>query len=231
MDLTVEADETEEPLLARWSVGQGRVVVFTSDADTRWSPDWIRWPGFDGWWAQVVRWAMRPQLSEELFVWVDESRGTPQLILEGELRDPRAELISSSGTEWIPLSLIPTGSRRWQASLEQVPSGWYQLALKGTVPPEAGTAEADAGTPPLFAGRWIQVGTPPASAELTGQPPDEPLLRQIAQMTAGRYGVPDHAFVPPTTTATTHQPLVSWWLPLVILLLLVEIALRGSSML
>ncbi|MBI4003738.1 MAG: VWA domain-containing protein [Candidatus Omnitrophica bacterium] len=219
VDLTVEADDSENPLLARWSVGQGRVAVFTSDADTRWSPDWIRWPGFDGWWAQVVRWAMRPRLSEELFVWVDESRGTPQLILEGELRDPAAELISSSGTQWIPLSLIPTGSRRWQASLEQVPSGWYQLAL------------ADAEAPPLFAGRWIQVGTPPASAELTGQPPDEPMLRQIAQMTAGRYGVPDLAFLPPTTTATTHQPLFSLWLPLVILLLLVDIALRGNSML
>jgi Mg-chelatase subunit ChlD len=231
VDLTVEAEEAQAPLLARWSVGQGRAAVFTSDADTRWSPDWIRWSGFDGWWAQVVRWAMRPRLSEELFVWVDESRGTPQLILEGELRDPRAELVASSGTQGIALSLIPTGAHRWQASLEQVPSGWYQLALKGAVPPEAGTAEADDGAPPLFAGRWIQVGTPPAAAELTGQPADESMLRQIAQMTSGRYGVADLAFVPPTTTATTHQSLVSFLLPLVIVLLLVDIALRGSSML
>jgi len=174
---------------------------------------------------------MRPRLSEELFVRVDESRGTPQLILEGELREPRAELISSSGTERIPLSLIPTRRRRWQASLEQVPSGWYQLALKGTVSPEAGTAQADAGAPPVFAGRWIQVGSPPSSAELAGQPPDEPMLRRIAEVTSGRYGVADLAFVPPTTTATTRQPLFSLWLPLVILLLLVDIALRGSSML
>lgn len=231
VDLMVDAGEGEDPLLARWSVGQGRAVVFTSDADTRWSPDWIRWPGFDGWWAQVVRWAMRPRLSEELFVWMDESRGVPQLILEGKLQDPRAELISPSGSEPLALSLVPTGARRWQASLEQVPSGWYQLALTGGVPVQDGSAEVSAAAPPVFTGRWIQVGSPPASAELAGQPPDESMLRQIAQSTSGRYGVPDMAFVPPTTTATTRQPLISLWLPLVILLLLVDIALRGSSML
>ncbi|MDP3703502.1 MAG: VWA domain-containing protein [Candidatus Omnitrophota bacterium] len=231
VDVTIQSEERQDPLLARWSVGQGRVAVFTSDADTRWSPDWIRWPGFDGWWAQVVRWAMRPRLSEELFAWIDESRGVPQLILEGRLQDPEAELIAPEQTQAHALSLVPTGPRRWQASLDQVPGGWYQLTMKGRAADHAGAGDAVAGESSVFVHRWIEVGTPPATAELSGQPPDESLLRQLAQMTSGRYGVPDAAFVPPTTTATTHQPLFSLWLPLVILLLLVEIALRGSSML
>src|SRR3989338_3731157 len=131
VDVTVEADAGRDPLLARWAVGQGRVAVFTSDADTRWSPDWIRWPGFDGWWAQVARWAMRPRLSEEPFAGIGESRGGPQLMLEGQLQDPDAELIAPEQTQAQALSLVPTGPRRWQAPLDQVPGGWDQLTMKG----------------------------------------------------------------------------------------------------
>jgi len=111
-----------------------------------------------------------------------------------------------------------------------VPSGWYQLVLESRLP-AAPAAQAGQGTHPVFAKRWVQVGTPPSTNELPGQPPQEALLRQIAQATQGAYQVPDRAFVPLTTTATTFQPLFMWWLPLVIILLLVEVALRGGSML
>jgi len=223
LELTVDGGEGEEPLLARWMVGQGRVVSFTSDADTRWSPEWIRWPGFEGMWAQVVRWATRPRMMEELFVWVDESQRIPQLVVEGTLHDPRGELIDEAGAVALALPLVQTGTWRWHASLEQVPSGWYQFAL------ESRQAVGDRAT--VFAKRWVQVGTPPASHELTGQPPRESLLRQIARATAGVYGEPDHALLPPTTTATVTEPRFMWWLPVVIIALLLDVALRGSSML
>jgi uncharacterized protein YegL len=236
VDLTVRGGETADPLLARWSVGQGRVAVFTSDADTRWSPDWVRWPGFDGWWAQVVRWAMRPRLSEELFVRVDASRGSPQLILDGTLHDPRAQLAHPDGSSVIPLSLVQTGAWRWQAALDQVPSGWYELAVQSHPaggPDRAAPDSVHAAQEPsaMFTKRWVEIGAAPASNELSGQPPRELLLRQLAEATGGFYGAPDAAFLPPTTTTTTHAPLLTWALPLVIVLLLVEIALRGSSML
>ncbi len=241
VDVIVQSAEEKSPLLARWSLGQGRVVSFTSDADTRWSPEWIRWPGFDAAWAQVVRWAMRPRLTEELFVWVDETRGTPQLMVEGLLQDPRTQLLLSgeaSGAR--PLALIQTDTWRWQASLEQVPSGWYQLVIESRASAEitpasssSETARAGSAAEPsrIFAKRWIRVGTPPASREMTGQPPRDTVLRHIARSTAGAYEMPDAAFVPPVTTATTRVSLLWWWLPLAIGALLVEIALRGSSML
>jgi hypothetical protein len=227
VDLTVNGGEGDDPLLARWLVGRGRVVSFTSDADTRWSPDWIRWPGFEGTWAHVVRWAMRPRLTEELFIWMDRSGSTPELVIEGELHRPQASLVGSDGTSAIPLSLIQTGTWKWQASLEQVPSGWYQLTLESHPPDEASSGEETT----IFARRWLQVGTPPSSGEVTGQPPNEALLRQVAQATSGVYGVPDRAMLPPTATTTVTESAMAWWLPLVVLLLLAEVALRGSSML
>jgi len=222
VDLTVKGGDVDDPLLARWSLGQGRVVSFTSDADLRWSPDWIRWPGFEGTWAQVVRWAMRPRLTEALFVRVDERQSAPQLIVEGALSDPRAELVAAEETAGrIPLALAQTGAWRWQAALDHVPSGWYQLVLESRQP----------GAGPVFAKRWVQVGTPPSAAELPGQPPQESLLRRIADATQGAYQAPDAAFIPLTTTATTFQPPLMRWLPFVVLLFLAGVALRGGSML
>lgn len=51
--------ELGEPLLARWRLGLGWSLAWTSDVKARWSADWIRWPGFSRFWAQLVREHMR----------------------------------------------------------------------------------------------------------------------------------------------------------------------------
>lgn len=236
VELTVGGAEAEEPLMARWHAGRGRVVSFTSDADARWSPEWIRWNSFDAVWTQVVRWAMRPRLTEELFVRIEEQRGAPRMIIEGEFEEPRGTLVSGDGGMTVPLPLVQTGPWRWHASLEEVPSGWYQLVLESRPNGVSGAGEpgvAQAAEPGLAmtAKRWIRIGTPPTAKEATGQPPREALLRQLARATAGAYDTPDLAFVPPTTRTVTREPLVAWLIPLAILALLLDIALRGSTML
>jgi uncharacterized membrane protein len=49
----------DDPVLAHWRYGLGKSVAFTSDATTRWAGDWVNWEGFNPFWAQSVRWAMR----------------------------------------------------------------------------------------------------------------------------------------------------------------------------
>ena len=49
------AGEKDDPLLTRWQYGLGRTAVFTSDAKTRWAAAWVTWPGYDKFWANVVR--------------------------------------------------------------------------------------------------------------------------------------------------------------------------------
>ena len=237
VDLIVRATDEEYPLLARWQLGQGRVVSWTSDSDTRWSPEWIRWNGFDRTWAEIVRWASRQRLTEELFVSVEQRSGKPLLVLEGDLADPQATIVPAERPEAsmrteppgrMPLSLIQTGPWRWQASLEQVPSGWYQLLVEASS--AAQPAPATNGQTRAVATRWIRIGTPPADRELPGQPPYEPLLRQVAQATSGMYDMPDQAFLPVTTTVTTAVPAFTWWIPFALLALLGDVALRGSSL-
>src|SRR4029077_10707231 len=47
------------PLLARWPLGLGQVLAWTSDLGARWSASWSRWPPGDKLWSQLARATMR----------------------------------------------------------------------------------------------------------------------------------------------------------------------------
>jgi Ca-activated chloride channel homolog len=66
-DLILASDLFGEPLLARWNVGVGKAIAFTSDIKPRWSRPWIEgWQqGFQKFWAALIRDSMRVQRTEE----------------------------------------------------------------------------------------------------------------------------------------------------------------------
>ncbi len=66
------ATEKGDPLLAWWRYGLGMTVAFTSDAKSRWAAEWLTWPGYSKFWAQVVRHAMRKSEAKGVFVQVDQ---------------------------------------------------------------------------------------------------------------------------------------------------------------
>lgn len=213
------AEASTEPLLVQWPVGLGRAAVFTSDADARWSPDWIRWPGFEGAWGTVVQGVMRGRPTEELFVWLDTHDPLPHLVIEGDLSDPSASLFDEAGNQ-VPVALVQHSRFRWRAPVSHVESGWYRLVV-----------ESRQGTSTTFARRWVQIGRAERGAEQPNLPPDEALLRRIAQATQGAYDLPDRAFLPPTQRMPLPVPLRGWLLPLTLLVLLGDVALRGRTML
>ena len=64
-ELLTSAD-TEEPILARWRVGTGWSLAWTSDVKARWAVEWIGWPGWEKFWGQLVREHMRQKHRREL---------------------------------------------------------------------------------------------------------------------------------------------------------------------
>jgi Mg-chelatase subunit ChlD len=50
----------QNPLLSVWQYGLGRTAVFATDGGQRWSTSWTQWPGHEKFFAQLVRWLMRP---------------------------------------------------------------------------------------------------------------------------------------------------------------------------
>jgi len=51
--------EADDPFMAHWQTGLGKVVAFMSDSTSKWSKDWVQWPGYAKFWGQAVRWASR----------------------------------------------------------------------------------------------------------------------------------------------------------------------------
>jgi Mg-chelatase subunit ChlD len=60
------ASEMGEPILARWRVGLGQTLAWTSDVKNNWAVDWLRWSGFAPFWGQLVREHMRHKQRREL---------------------------------------------------------------------------------------------------------------------------------------------------------------------
>ncbi len=60
------ASETGEPILARWHVGLGWSLAWTSDVKSRWAAEWLRWGGFSKFWGQLVREHMRRKRGDVL---------------------------------------------------------------------------------------------------------------------------------------------------------------------
>jgi uncharacterized membrane protein len=60
LDLMVQNEGKNHPLLASWNYGKGKVAVLTIDQSGRWSRDWIGWSGLERFWGRVFDW-LKPQ--------------------------------------------------------------------------------------------------------------------------------------------------------------------------
>jgi Ca-activated chloride channel family protein len=57
--------EIGEPILARWHVGLGWSVAWTSDVKNLWAVEWLKWPGYGQFWGQLVREHMRQKKRQQ----------------------------------------------------------------------------------------------------------------------------------------------------------------------
>ena len=48
----------EAPVLAQWQYGLGRAVAWTSDFKGKWGKDWVHWPAFPRFAAQLIGWTL-----------------------------------------------------------------------------------------------------------------------------------------------------------------------------
>lgn len=76
------ASDLGEPLLARWRVGAGTSVAWTSDVKNRWSVEWIRWNGYPKFWAQVVRTTMRRKVHESYDLYASVEDGRARIVVD-----------------------------------------------------------------------------------------------------------------------------------------------------
>jgi uncharacterized membrane protein len=215
------ASEKGDPLLAWWRYGLGMSVAFTSDAKPRWAAEWVNWPGFSKFWAQVVRHAMRKADAKGVFVQVDQRDGKAKVTLDAVAAD--GKYLNDAGTEMTVLE--PQGGERKLAMTQTAP-GRYVAEFPAD---KAGTyhvqmTQTAKGQPATQQSRGLVVNY---DDELRLRPTNESLLKAVAEASGGAYDpAPEAAFAPDERTASRAVPLWPWLVIAALVLFAADVALR-----
>lgn len=132
-ELILQSDY-KEPILARWRNGLGKVVAFTSDLKNRWAVEWVRWPGYSKFWAQLIRDTMRANVQDQLAMTTRVEQGVAQIVVDAVGDDDRFINDLSSRVQVTPpsgkplnLELRQTAAGRYEARLPLKEYGSYGL--------------------------------------------------------------------------------------------------------
>ncbi|MBV1818388.1 VWA domain-containing protein [Bacteroidales bacterium MSK.15.36] len=70
----------EDPILVTWNYGIGKVGVWTSDLDGKWSRDWIAWDGFEKYWSSIINYLLKDNKGELIDVEINRIAGNVQIL-------------------------------------------------------------------------------------------------------------------------------------------------------
>jgi hypothetical protein len=213
-DTVLKADP-RDPLFVRWQYGLGRASVFTSDAKNRWAARWLNWPGYDRFWTNVFR-DLLPH-SEATEASAEYDRAHAELVVDYRLarhvEDPKA----------IPdiFAFGPDGFQQ-PVTVTKLATGIYRARVV------IGQRQGLFRVRPLDESRaFPEIGFYRERDELLDYGVNEPLLRQIAEATGGRYNPPVKAlFDSGGRSIRSNMELWPGLLGLAILLNMAEVFLR-----
>ncbi|MEL7209208.1 MAG: glutamine amidotransferase, partial [Actinomycetota bacterium] len=201
VDLRIGPDE--DPLLASWRPGLGRVTAWTSDSGERWAAPWDGWAAGPDFWAGVVK---------DTFPVAGDGGGVQARIVEGRL-----ELQVEGADDWpddatARVSVAGPDGSSTVIDLERI-SG---RAFAATVPVgEAGTYAVGATVSDGVDVVWSGVGLTTRSypAEYAPRDVGRRPLADLAAASGGRVDpAPDRMFDPDGTRAGTRRFDLRRWL-------------------
>jgi hypothetical protein len=217
------ASDLGEPILARWRVGTGTSVAWTSDVKNRWSVEWIRWGGYPKFWAQLVRTAMRRKVHESYDLYARVEDGRAQVMVDAvdvndefvneldttlEIIDPR----DSKTKRVVPM--VQNAAGRYTADFAIDRYGSYML--KAVHRREGRVVAESMGAVAL-----------PYPAEYLRTTPNTEPLEHAASVTRGFDQItPDKAFEPAGESIKYTQDLWPWILLFVACMLVLDIYLK-----
>ncbi len=202
-----------EPILARWRLGLGKVVVWTSDVKNRWAHYWLSWPGYAKFWRQLVRDSLRTETEDPSYAMVADIEGTTLTVgVDAVDEEDRfidavtSEVIATdpNGKE-IPIPLAQVAAGRYEGKLELETYGPY--TLRGRHTPKVPGADA----PPTYRS-FATIAWPFPDEHLLGSP-DLSIFERLAALTGGQKN-PDLATLFDVGDAKTESRKPMWPEPL-----------------
>ena len=224
--LFTEIQGRPDPILADWRYGLGKVVAYTSDAEARWSSEWINWAKYNKFWSQTVRWAMRDKPKGSYALKIDDSKGERTLIIEsgGELEDD-AQLqvhIFPPNSDEQELNLKQVAPKRYTASLEGLKPGPYSLDFS--------RVEGGKVVDRTVKGMLIPPEKAPVPVEDATQGNNTELLEVISQRTKGKFNPKLEDITGNTEVVLLTEDLSKFLIPIAMGLLLGDIAARRTGL-
>ena len=165
-------------LLASWTYGLGKSVAWTSDTGQRWANDWSKWPDYDRFFSQMVRWTMRPTGDTGKFNITTETKdGRGRVVITAlDQEDAFINFMQFNGNIVGPnfksseITVKQVAPGRYVAEFNASESGNYFLTLS----PIGADGKRMA---PLLTGVNV-----PYSPEFLDREPNEALLRDLAAL-------------------------------------------------
>jgi hypothetical protein len=217
--------EKGDPLLAWWRYGLGMSVAFTSDAKSRWAAEWVSWPGYGKFWAQIIRHAMRKSDAKGVFVDVKQKDRKASITLDAVMLTERGQGGYLNGADTELTVIGPTGKEQKVAMTQTAPgryTGEFPTDTAGTYHLQM-TQKLNGAT----LGQQSRGLVVNYDDELRLRPTDEKLLESIASVSGGTFKPePDAIFNPPERTASRAVPLWPYLLIAALLIFVVDVALR-----
>jgi Ca-activated chloride channel homolog len=228
---TILVSDLGEPLLARWRVGIGQSAAWTSDVKNRWAAEWVRWPGYGKFFAQVIRSLMRHRppgsgTGESGFAMSTEvDPPVVRVAIDAVGNDDRfvnglatTLEVSGAGQKARSVNLAQTAAGRYEGEFPLDRYGSFQL--RAVHKREGQVVSESSGT--------LSV---PYPREYLALPPDEALLARAAVIGGGVMRPAAAAmFDPGSEKVIWHKDLWSWALWVAVGLLALDVMMRRVRM-
>jgi len=135
--LNLIKSDSDEPILAVWNYGLGRAIAFTSNIETNWAANWIKWDKFGKFWLQNVNWVLpAPGSDKDLDLYVTNDSGIARVILEYSMNAEQSQIpefigrVSTPNEEGISLKFRRISFNRYEATFNVNQLGVYSITVK-----------------------------------------------------------------------------------------------------
>lgn len=166
--------EKYNTILASWTYGLGKSVVFTTDAGSRWARGWPEWENYDKFFSQMVRWSMRPAGDQGKFTVASEVKdGKVEVVITAlDKEDDFLNFLQMGASvvgpdmKALDLKIRQTAPGRYVGDFDAKNSGSYFVMVS-----------PGAGMQPILTGVNV-----PYSAEYLDRETNEGLLKDLAAL-------------------------------------------------
>jgi uncharacterized membrane protein len=211
-----------DPLLSEWQYGLGRVVAWTSDAKNRWSTDWVGWPDFNRFWAQMVKRTLPVPIDRNTAITVNPEQGAVRISVDSSTEDKsylnflntHAVVVRPDQTQ-VDVNLPQVAPGRYEARVPVNQEGAHFI----NVVQQDQNGQLLGARPAGF--------VIPYSPEYRDLRPNPDLLAQLARASGGKVlGEPSEAFAIEQASAGQPRELWPWLLTIAAILFMFDIAAR-----